>query len=112
MTALPSPPHERPEMKATERMLMGIFNGEDAQRGYALNKMCHSLNDAANRQAFMADIDAYCTRYGLDDTQRAAVKSGKKNDLLAAGVSLYFLTKLSRAYAGGPLAPVPRGKVS
>ncbi|UPG74542.1 protocatechuate 3,4-dioxygenase (plasmid) [Roseomonas gilardii subsp. gilardii] len=99
-------------MEATERMLMGIFNGEDAQRGYALNKMCHSLNDEGNRREFMADIDAYCSRYGLNDQQRAAVKSRKKNDLLAAGVSLYFLTKLARAYAGGPLAPVPRGKAS
>ncbi|MFC0408399.1 hypothetical protein [Roseomonas elaeocarpi] len=99
-------------MEATERMRMGIFNGEDAQRGYALNKLCHSLNDERNRNEFMADIDAYCTKYGLSSEQRAAVKSGKKNDLLAAGVSLYFMTKLSRAYAGGPLAPVPRGKAS
>jgi protocatechuate 4,5-dioxygenase alpha chain len=99
-------------MQPTERMIMGIFTGEDAQRGYALNKMCHSLNDEGNRRAFMADIDAYCSKYGLNSEQRAAVKSGNKNDLLAAGVSLYFLTKLSRAYAGGPLAPVPRGKAS
>jgi len=90
-------------------MKMGIFTGEDAIRGYALNKMCHSLNDAGNREAFMADIDGYCARFALTPVQVAAVKNRKKDDLLAAGVSLYFLTKLLRAYAGGPLAPVPRG---
>lgn len=95
-------------MLETERMQMGIFNGDDAIRGYALNRMCHSLNDAANRRAFMADIDGYCDRYGLTDVQREAVKANDKKKLLAAGVSLYFVTKLARAYKGGPLAAVPR----
>ena len=26
-----------------------IFDGEQARKGYALNKMCYSFNDAANR---------------------------------------------------------------
>ena len=32
-----------------------IFDGEQARKGYALNKMCYSFNDAANRAAFVAD---------------------------------------------------------
>lgn len=92
----------------TPRMLAGIFNGEDAARGYALNKMCHSLNEEANRTAFMDDPEGYCRRFGLSDFQREAVLANDKKKLLAAGVSLYFVTKLARAYAGGPLAPVPR----
>ena len=29
-----------------------VFQGEQAKKGYALNKMCFSFNDAANRAAF------------------------------------------------------------
>ena len=36
------------------------FDGEQARKGYALNKMCYSFNDAANREAFVRDEDAYC----------------------------------------------------
>ena len=32
-----------------------LFDGEMARRGYALNKMCFSLNSERNRQAFLAD---------------------------------------------------------
>ena len=37
-----------------------IFDADQARKGYALNKMCYSFNDAANRAAFQADEDAYC----------------------------------------------------
>lgn len=32
-----------------------IFDGVQAQKGYALNKMCYSFNSAENRAAFVAD---------------------------------------------------------
>ena len=32
------------------------FDGGMAQKGYALNKMCFSFNEQANREAFVADI--------------------------------------------------------
>ena len=35
-----------------------LFDGEQARKGYALNKMCYSFNDAANREAFKADEEA------------------------------------------------------
>ena len=34
-----------------------IFDGEAAQTGYALNKMCYCFNSAENRAAFLADED-------------------------------------------------------
>ena len=39
-----------------------IFDGVQARKGYALNKMCYSFNEEANRRAFVADEDAYCAR--------------------------------------------------
>ncbi len=49
-----------------------IFDGAQAQRGYALNRMCYSFNDAGNRRAFLADEEGYCARFVLLE-HRAAV---------------------------------------
>ena len=34
-----------------------LFDGVQAQRGYALNKMCFSFNEPDNRAAFLRDED-------------------------------------------------------
>jgi protocatechuate 4,5-dioxygenase, alpha chain len=52
-----------------------IFDGAQAQKGLALNRMCFSFNSAENRAAFLKNEDAYCRNYGLNDEQHAAVKS-------------------------------------
>jgi protocatechuate 4,5-dioxygenase alpha chain len=46
-----------------------IFDGAEAQRGLALNRMCYSFNSADNRAAFLADEDGYCRKFGLNDEQ-------------------------------------------
>ncbi|MCX7258204.1 MAG: protocatechuate 3,4-dioxygenase, partial [Polaromonas sp.] len=51
------------------------FDGEQAQKGYALNKMCFSFNSAENRAAFKADEEAYMRQYGLNDAQAAAIRA-------------------------------------
>ena len=75
---------------------LGKFDSEVAQKGYALNKMCYSLNHAENRAAFAADEDGYCTRFSLNAEERAAVKSRDKRALMAAGGNMYFFAKLDR----------------
>ena len=72
-----------------------IFDGAAAQRGYALNKMCYSFNDAANREAFLRDEEAYCRKYGLNDAQRDAVRRRDVLALIAAGGNIYYLAKLA-----------------
>ena len=42
-----------------------LFDGDQAQKGFALNRMCFSFNSAENRAAFLKDEDAYCAKYGL-----------------------------------------------
>src|SRR5439155_378740 len=37
-----------------------LFDGDQAQKGYALNRMCFSFNSAENREAFCRYEDAYC----------------------------------------------------
>jgi protocatechuate 4,5-dioxygenase alpha chain len=72
-----------------------LFDGRAAQRGYALNKMCYSFNDAANRAAFLRDEDAYCAKYGLDAGQRDAVRRRDVLAMIAAGGNIYYLAKLA-----------------
>jgi protocatechuate 4,5-dioxygenase alpha chain len=72
-----------------------LFDGDQAQKGLALNRMCFSFNSAENRQAFLADEEAYCRRYGLSEEQRAAVKSRNVLRMIAAGGNVYYLAKLA-----------------
>jgi len=72
-----------------------IFDGRQAQRGYALNKMCFSFNSAANRAEFLRDEDAYCDKFGLDAEQKTAIKSRNVLALLKAGGNIYYLAKFA-----------------
>ena len=72
-----------------------IFDGAQAQKGYALNRMCYSFNSAANRAEFQQDEDAYMRRYGLGDEQRAAIASRNVLQLIAAGGNIYYLAKFA-----------------
>ena len=72
-----------------------LFDGRAARRGYALNKMCFSFNDEANRRAFVADEDAYCARFGLNEQQREAIRQRNVLALLAAGGNAYYLAKFA-----------------
>ena len=72
-----------------------LFDGDQAQKGYALNRMCFSFNSAENRAAFLRDEDAYCRKFGLTDEQRAAVRSRKVLQMIEAGGNVYYLAKLA-----------------
>jgi protocatechuate 4,5-dioxygenase alpha chain len=72
-----------------------LFDGDAASRGYALNAMCFSFNDASNRAAFVADEAAYCDRFGLTPMQRAAVADRNVLAMIAAGGNIYYLAKLA-----------------
>ena len=81
----------------SERAIPGtpIFDGDAAQKGYALNRMCYSFNQAANRQMFLEDEDAYCARYGLTPAQRRAVADRNVLEMIEAGGNVYYLAKLA-----------------
>jgi protocatechuate 4,5-dioxygenase alpha chain len=72
-----------------------MFDGDQAQKGYALNRMCFSFNSADNRNAFLRDEDAYCAKFGLNAEQRAAVKARNVLQLIAAGGNVYYLAKFA-----------------
>ena len=72
-----------------------LFDGAQARKGYALNRMCFSFNDAANRDAFLRDEEGYCARYRLTPEQREAVRSRNVLAMIAAGGNVYYLAKLA-----------------
>jgi len=72
-----------------------MFDGDQAQKGYALNRMCFSFNSADNRAAFLKDEDAYCKKFGLTEAQRAAIKNRDVLGLLQAGGNVYYLAKFA-----------------
>ncbi|MFM5906651.1 MAG: protocatechuate 4,5-dioxygenase subunit alpha [Novosphingobium sp.] len=72
-----------------------LFDGQAARKGYALNAMCFSFNRAENRQAFLDDEEAYCTRFNLSPQQREAVAARDVPGMIAAGGNIYYLAKLA-----------------
>jgi protocatechuate 4,5-dioxygenase alpha chain len=90
-------------MTGSDRAIPGttIFDGEMALKGYALNKMCYSFNDAANREAFRADEEAYFDRFGLDEAQKQAVRAREVLAMIASGGNIYYLAKLAGVFGLG-----------
>jgi protocatechuate 4,5-dioxygenase, alpha chain len=72
-----------------------IFDGDQARKGYALNRMCYSFNDAANRAAFLKDEDGYCAKFSLNGAQRDAIRQRNVLALIAAGGNAYYLAKFA-----------------
>ncbi len=72
-----------------------IFDGKAAMKGYALNKMCYSFNEARNREEFLKDEDAYCRKYGLNEEQRKAIRERNVLAMIHAGGCIYYLAKFA-----------------
>ncbi len=85
---------------AEQKQIFGtyLFGAEAAQKGYALNNMCFTFNDKANRDAFLADPEGYCRKYGLNEEQIKAVLAKDVIGLLKAGGNIYYLAKLTGIY--------------
>jgi protocatechuate 4,5-dioxygenase alpha chain len=71
------------------------FDGAQARKGYALNKMCFSFNSAEARDDFRRDEEAYMRRFGLNDEQARAIRQRDVLGLLAAGGNVYYLAKFA-----------------
>jgi protocatechuate 4,5-dioxygenase alpha chain len=71
------------------------FDGVQAKKGYALNKMCFSFNSAANRAEFQQDEEAYMRKYGLNPQQADAIRARNVLALIAAGGNAYYLAKFA-----------------
>jgi len=81
----------------TSRPIPGttLFDGAQAQKGYALNKMCFSFNSDAARAEFRRDEEAYIRKFGLNEQQAAAIRQRDVLGLIAAGGNVYYLAKFA-----------------
>ena len=75
-----------------------MFDGEAAMKGYNLNKMCFSFNNAENRAEFLKDENAYCRKYGLTDEQRKAILERNVLAMIHNGGCIYYLAKFAGVF--------------
>ncbi|WP_323037756.1 protocatechuate 4,5-dioxygenase subunit alpha [Pararhodobacter sp.] len=78
-----------------------IFDGTQAMKGYALNKMCYSFNRKDCRDAFVADEGGYMAKFGLNDEQKTAIRDRNILGMIAAGGNIYYLAKFAGIFKLG-----------
>lgn len=84
-----------------------VFDISEARRGAAINRLCASFKDERNRQDFLADEEAYCSRFDLTDEQRRAILDRDWVGMLDLGASIFYTFKLAQVdkrsmqYLGG-----------
>jgi protocatechuate 4,5-dioxygenase alpha chain len=72
-----------------------LFDGAQAMKGYALNKMCYSFNSAAGRNEYLEDPAAYYAKFELNEQQIQACENKNVLELIAAGGNIYYLAKFA-----------------
>jgi protocatechuate 4,5-dioxygenase alpha chain len=78
-----------------------VFDHRRSRQGYRLNKMCMSLTDPQNREAFLADELAYLRRYDVPEEQIRAVQARDWLAMVKQGGNIYMLIKLGHLVGEG-----------
>lgn len=71
-----------------------VFDSRRARLGLSLNKMCGSLTSQENRDAFVADPNAYMVKFRLSEEQKSAVVNRDWMRMLELGGNIYFVAKI------------------
>ena len=72
-----------------------FFNGQRSRQGYALNMLCMSLLQEANRTEFRANEPEYLNRFKLSAAQRDAILNRRWIEMLELGGNIYYTFKLA-----------------
>lgn len=72
-----------------------FFDGAQAMKGYALNKMCYSFNAQEARDEYLKDPAAYYAKFKLTEPQIQACENKNVLELIAAGGNIYYLAKFA-----------------
>jgi protocatechuate 4,5-dioxygenase alpha chain len=73
----------------------GVFDADQARRGYHLNMFCMSLMKADNRNLFKAGERAYLDKYPMSEEQKQSILKRDWNGMLQLGGNIYFTAKLA-----------------
>ena len=71
-----------------------IFDLRASRQGFRLNKMCGSLCDPANREAFKKDEEGYMARFSLTEAEKELVRKRDFDGLIRSGLNIYWMLKL------------------
>jgi protocatechuate 4,5-dioxygenase, alpha chain len=71
-----------------------VFDLRKSAQGYRLNKLCGSLCDPENRDAFKADEEAYMARFGLSEKERSLIRKRDFAGMMGAGMNIYWMLKM------------------
>lgn len=72
-----------------------LFDGKQAMKGYALNKMCYDFNQEVNREGFKTDEEGWMEKYGLNDAQKQSIRDRNILAMIEAGGNIYYLAKFA-----------------
>lgn len=72
-----------------------VFTGEMSRQGYRLNRLAMSLTDAAHREKYRADEEAYLRAAGLTALEMDMVLRRDWKGLIEAGGSIYLMIKIA-----------------
>jgi protocatechuate 4,5-dioxygenase, alpha chain len=71
-----------------------VFDLRKSAQGYRLNKLCGSLCDPENRNAFKADEEAYMARFGLSEQERSLIRKRDFAGMIDAGMNIYWMLRM------------------
>ena len=71
-----------------------MFDLRKSAQGYRLNKLCGSLCNPENRDAFKADEEAYMARFGLSEKERSLIRKRDFAGMIDAGMNIYWMLKM------------------
>ena len=74
-----------------------IFDLRLSRQGTRLNKMCASLCDPKNREAFKQDEEGYLARFSLTDDEKGLIRRRDFAGMIEAGMNIYFMLKVGSA---------------
>ena len=71
-----------------------IFDLRLSRRGLRLNRMCGTLCDPANREAFKRDEEGFMSKFQLSEDEKNLVRARDFAGLIQAGLNIYWMLKL------------------
>jgi protocatechuate 4,5-dioxygenase, alpha chain len=78
-----------------------VFDLRLSRRGRRLNKLCEALCSPAERDAFKRDEEAFMSRFGLTDAEKALIRKRDFQGLINAGMNIYSMLKVGSATGNG-----------
>jgi len=72
-----------------------VMDPAHSRKGYQMNMLFMSLNDAENRERFRSDQNAYLDDFKISSAQRQAIVDRNWLEMLRLGGNIYYTFKLA-----------------